>query len=251
VLHPAEDLALLAGLIEAGGNHEVGTCILLQALLEPGDTAVDAGAHVGLLTLAMARAVPPNGRVHAIEPTPRLAELLQRMAIMNNMRDIVTVHGCALGHTEGLAALSMQESMMNSSLVRLERQTNAIEVPVRPLDALLEPGTRPAVVKLDVEGSELDALKGMSRILADSPHAALIVEFGPSHLRRAGTEISDWLGAFACEGFKAWEIADGDGRICPLRSTGLEDVPSLNLLMLRDEPGRWPRLRLQAARPGA
>ena len=246
LLHPVEDLALLVGLLNGGGSHERGTRKVLQCMLEPGDVCVDAGAHIGLLTVVMAHAVLPAGRVIAIEPTPRLAALLRRTALLNNMQELVTVEACALGRADGTGLLSTDTSMMNSSLVSLTTATGAIEVTVRRLDSLIAPDTKVTLAKLDVEGAELEALAGMSRVIADSPDIALIVEFGPSHLRRAGTTVADWIGAFRMAGFTPWEIVEQDGAIRPLRGLGLDDVYSMNLLMLRHPPERWPRLAMAA-----
>lgn len=244
LLHPAEDLALLAGMLNGGGSHESGTRIVLQSILEPGDVCVDAGAHIGILTVVMAHSVRPAGRVIAIEPTPRLAALLRRTVVLNNMQELVTVEACALGGEDGTALLSTDTSTMNSSLVVLEKATGAIEVPVRRLDSLIAQGTQVVLAKLDVEGAELAALAGMSRVIADSPDIALVVEFGSSHLRRSGTAVADWIGAFRGAGFTPWEIIDPDGAISPLRISGLDEVYSVNLLMLRHAPARWPRLRI-------
>ena len=78
LLLPSEDLRLVAAMLETGGSLEPGTAAVVQALLEPNDLAIDVGANVGALSLAMARSVAPHGRVLAIEPTPRTAKLLRR-----------------------------------------------------------------------------------------------------------------------------------------------------------------------------
>jgi hypothetical protein len=99
-------------------------------------------------------------------------------------------------------------------------------------------------VKIDAEGFELDVWRGMQRVLRETPNVAVIVEFGPSHLLRAGMRIEDWFAALTAPGFTPWEIDEASGAIRPLRSSGLQDVFSMNLLLLRDQPSRWPRLRI-------
>jgi FkbM family methyltransferase len=247
LLQPADDLALLVGLLETGGRHEPGLCGVLAAILAPGDLAVDAGAHVGIVTLVMAGLVRNGGRVLAVEPNPRLAALLRRTAVLNNLGGVVSVEACGLGRASGHAALTFGETTMNSSLLPLDAAATAVEVPVRTLDSLLPESASPALVKLDVEGAELDAWSGMHRLLAGSPRLAAVVELGPSHLRRAGVAVGDWLATFTGAGFTPWEIEEPEGTIRPLRQSGLEQVFSLNLLMLRQPPSDWPRLRVNAA----
>ncbi|MGC2835698.1 MAG: hypothetical protein WA238_16540, partial [Methylocella sp.] len=84
VLVPRSDTTLLLMLCDAGPEGlEPGTRRLLTRLLVSGMTFVDVGAHVGLLTLAGVRAVGPNGRVVALEPTPITFDLLVRALAIN------------------------------------------------------------------------------------------------------------------------------------------------------------------------
>jgi len=242
LLLPAEDVRLVAAMVESGGQLEPGTAAVVQALLEPGDLAVDAGAHCGTLTLAMARAVGMNGRVVAIEPTPRLSALLCRNAWMNSLEGVITVEACALGAERGSGLLSIEPTLGHNSLLPSAEATNSISVPIRGLDDVLPPGAFPALVKLDVEGFELEVWRGMARTIAAAPDLAVIVEFGPSHLARAGIAIADWIGTFLASGFTPWEIAEDSATIRPLRTDGLDRVFSMNILLLRADPARWPRL---------
>ena len=242
LLLPAEDVRLVAAMVESGGQLEPGTAAVVQALLEPGDLAVDAGANVGMLTLAMAHAVGAAGSVLAIEPTPRLAALLRRSRTLSFPEGVITVEAVALGAERGTAALSIGPTCGHNSLVRLSDETASVSVPVRRLDDILPPEARPALVKLDVEGFELEVWRGMARTIAAAPDLAVIVEFGPSHLARAGIAIADWIGTFLDSGFTPWEIAEDSATIQPLRTDRLDRVFSMNILLLRADPARWPRL---------
>lgn len=244
LLLPAEDLRLLAAMVETGGQLELGTAAVAQALLAPGDLAVDAGAHVGTLTLAMARSVGQTGKVFALEPTPRLAAMLSRSAAINSFEGSISVVACALGSKEGQGELATDEVYGHNSLLPLINATGSVTVPIRRLDDVLPPGSKPTLIKLDVEGFELEAWKGMAATVAASPSLSVIVEFGPSHLARAGVAIPDWIAAFTSAGFTPWEIIEETGMIRPLRKQGLDKVFSMNLLFLRAQPSRWPGLRL-------
>jgi hypothetical protein len=86
----------------------------------------------------------------------------------------------------------------------------------------------------------------MARVVTEATGLSVIVEFGRSHLARAGITPEAWLATFSRDGFTPWEINEGDGTIRPLRSAGLDEVPSLNLLLLRYPPERWPNLKIAA-----
>jgi FkbM family methyltransferase len=192
----------------------------------------------------MARSVAPHGRVLAIEPTPRTAKLLRRTCALAGLEQIIQIEECAVGAKDGTAMLAIGATSGHNSLLPLDKATDSIEVRVRPLDALLPAGTRPALVKIDAEGFELEVWRGMERLLREAPDLAVIVEFGPSHLLRSGVTIEAWFETLTAPGFTPWEIDEATGTIRPLRSSGLQDVFSMNLLLLRDLPSRWPRLRI-------
>jgi FkbM family methyltransferase len=244
LLLPSEDLPLIVHMLETRGSPEPGTVAVAQAILEPNDLAIDVGANVGSLAVAMARSVAPHGRVLAIEPTPRTAKLLRRTCAILGLEQIIQVEECAVGAKDGTAKLAIGVTSGHNSLLPLDEATNSVEVLVRPLDALVSSGSRPALVKIDAEGFELEVWRGMERLVRDTPNLAVIVEFGPSHLLRSGVTIETWFELLMAPGFTPWEIDEVSGTIRPLRSSGLQDVFSINLLLLRDSPSRWPRLRI-------
>ncbi|MBD0272472.1 MAG: FkbM family methyltransferase, partial [Acetobacteraceae bacterium] len=90
LLLPTEDVRLLAAMYERGVL-EPGTRAVLSALLPPGGTFLDVGAHVGTMTVMGAHRVGEGGRVFAVEPLPRLAALLRRSMALNDLAGRVSV----------------------------------------------------------------------------------------------------------------------------------------------------------------
>lgn len=243
LLVPMEDRALITGIWENGGQLEYGTVKVLTALLKQGDRVIDVGANIGLLTLPAAVCVGPTGRVDAVEPASRVSALLRETIAMNFEAGRVVLHKCAAGDAAGKATLNLGHHVGHSSLLTLPGSEGTEEVDVTPLDALIAPGQRVDLVKIDAEGFEPQVWRGMSRIVADNPGLAVIVEFGPEHLRRAGVTISAWLDAFQKPGFIAFEIDEISGALTPLRPpASLESIVSLNLLLLRRHPSAYPQL---------
>jgi FkbM family methyltransferase len=124
--------------------------------LEPGMTAVDVGANVGYLALLMARRVGPTGMVHAFEPHPTFARVLRRNAVLNGF-DWLRVWPISLGATEQDSFLADGDVPTNAHLA-----DEGTPVHIAPLDAL---GISADLVKIDVEGSELDVLAGMEELI--------------------------------------------------------------------------------------
>jgi FkbM family methyltransferase len=155
--------------------------------LQPGDTAFDVGANVGLYTVAMAGAVGSQGTVIAVEPMPENLALMQRN-LQSNMLDNVRAFGCAAGDADGLAQLHLANDSAYPSLLEVEERRGtgrSLTVRLRMLDDIWSECGQPNVrfIKLDVEGAELSALKGALGLLRTSRPAMLLEANSADSLR--------------------------------------------------------------------
>ncbi len=238
VLVPAEDARLVAAM-RASPVLEPGTRRVLTALLRPGMTCLEIGAHIGTLTLPAAFAVGPEGVVHAFEPVPRLAALLRRNLETNGVAARVRIVEAAAGETPGIAMLHVGAPYGHSSLLALDDgEIACVPVALRPVDAVLQAGTHVDVVKIDAEGAELAVWAGMRRVLAENRDLAVLIEFGPSHLSRAGIGLDAWLDTLLADGFIGYVVDEKDATCHALDPEKLAGVFSVNLLLLRGAAGR-------------
>jgi FkbM family methyltransferase len=181
---------------------------LVERLVGPGDHVVDAGANWGLFTARLAELTGPTGRVTAFEPNREHLETLGAIAARHPW---VTLHAAALSAEPGTAELAVpvHEGRELNALASLEPPAAADGVrferrpiEVTTLDAALGEDARPVrFVKCDVEGHELEALRGGERMLRrDRP--AVLVEAEQRH-QRAGasvTEVLDYLTSLGYRG---------------------------------------------------
>jgi FkbM family methyltransferase len=240
ILVPRQDTLLLIMLLDAGPQGlEPGTRRVISKLLRPGMTFVDVGAHIGLLTLAGARAVGPKGKVLAVEPVPLSFDALRRALAINSLTDRVVAVCQAVGAQRERCRLLVGSVLGHSSLIRSDalskEHTAEIEVEVSPLDDLIEPNARVDLVKIDVEGAELAVLEGMTRIIADNPDLAIIAEFGPSHLTATNTPPEKWLSAFRDRGFEPWVIDESSSECRSADLAKLVSADSVNILFARHD----------------
>jgi hypothetical protein len=142
----------------------------------------------------------------------------------------------AAGDTDGTLRFNLSAHTTHNSVLPLDDVTETIDIPSRRLDTLVAPGERVDLVKIDVEGAELQVWRGMQRIVGDNPNIALVLEFGPSHLRKSGQDVAAWFAELQSTGLKAWEIDEATATVRPLRKKGLADVYSINILLLRNSP---------------
>jgi FkbM family methyltransferase len=214
------------------GDGERGTNTVLTQRLQPGDVYVDIGAHVGTLLLNGARCVGPTGKAYAFEPTPRIYELLLANVALNGLAQTCECSNVAVGRAEGIAKIHVPAVYGHASLYALPNTagTRSFDVQVRPLDDLIPSDVRPTLIKIDVEGAELDVIAGMSRILASDTPPTLIVEYGKKHLERVGVEPKDWFQTFSDLGYQPSLIDEHDGSCRYAGDIPSDEFPNGNIL---------------------
>jgi FkbM family methyltransferase len=166
------------------GTHEREVQEALGRLLSPGMTFLDVGAHIGLFSLLASRLVGSSGRVHAIEP---MADARERLlaSIAANHRENITVHDCALAAETKETMLHAHGSSTTSSIVWESSEGRGQLVAAYTLTEFAERIQTPDVIKIDVEGAEVDVLAGGLAVLA-ARKPIIVVEFSSGDaLRRA------------------------------------------------------------------
>lgn len=178
-------------LIDGMWEHWVTTYFLRHPKLQaPGTVFVDVGAHVGWYTLL---AAGRGARVIAIEPNPKLAQLVKWSAALNGWRERVTVHNVAATDKAGEATFQLPEN--GSGNGRIVPDGTAVPIPSKffdrssltsvkteRLDALVSGAV--GLVKIDAEGSEMDVIEGAKALLASSPGIELVVEHHEKNIPR-------------------------------------------------------------------
>ncbi|ATC23957.1 FkbM family methyltransferase [Caulobacter vibrioides] len=212
---------------------EPGTGDVLRRLVQPGMVVADVGANIGLLTLVMAWATGPGGRVIAFEPEAIPRSNLEKMRHLNGL-SWVEVRDQAVGERAGRLTFHVSDIIGHSSLYALPdaEEARTVEVEVVRLDDVA-PAKRLDVVKIDVEGAELDVLAGMKGVIAKNPDLAIIAEFGPEHLARVGQTPVQWFKAFGDAGFKAYMINETSGDCEPTSAKAAATVVSANIAFVR------------------
>jgi FkbM family methyltransferase len=142
------------------GCYDPATLRVIQRVLKDGEVAVDVGANVGALTLPMAKIVGSAGQVVAVEPGPETYRRLLRNLEMNPSIS-ARVHAFPVGLGEKAGDLFWREDPVNLGNAGL-LGSKGVRVPVRTLDELVGDlvVTRIDFIKIDVEGMELEVLKG-------------------------------------------------------------------------------------------
>jgi FkbM family methyltransferase len=192
----------LAYMRELQAGRESLMVSLFEERCGPGREVVDVGAHLGYLTqLAAAR----GAHVWAFEPNAETRELLEH----------VTVMGCALAEEDGVRRLFVSGGGDTSSLYDHEGAEGTVEIDCRSGDALLG-DVRIDVLKLDVEGGEVAALRGLDGTLRRaSEHVAVFSELNPEALRQAGQSPEALVELLRSHGLSVFACDERSGRVVP------------------------------------
>ena len=193
------------------GEYEEYLQRAMRAHLRPGDVVVDCGANVGVHTCSLARAVGPTGRVIAIEPIAEVGDRLLRNCELNGLTNVTLVLKAASSARAETQIFAPPADASNRGQATLHRRPGVAEretaVAVDTIDNVLAEHRVDAVrlVKIDVEGHELEALRGAEQSLRrSSPY--VYFEFDALTFRAAGVSWRDTAAFLAGLGYGLREL---------------------------------------------
>jgi len=195
---------------------EEGARAFVREFLQPGMTMLDVGAHVGLYSLIAARKVGPSGRVIAFEPSPRERRALRWNRKLNRCTRL-QVEPLAVGAQDGTAVLFVSRGFDRGTNSLRGTASNAglsLRVRVTSLDEYLTSHgvSRVDLLKIDVEGGELDAFAGAARLLSRPPRPVILCELSESWAIEWGHGSRDVRNHLSERGF-SWFQPQRDGSL--------------------------------------
>lgn len=179
---------------------------LLSQLISPGMTVLDVGANIGIYTEFLAKLVGPSGRVVAFEPEQRNVEHLRNAA--RNYKQVEVVHA-AVSDRSGTLKLFVADDLNVDHRTYAPLETRrSVDVAAVALDDFVSEGDHVDVIKMDIQGAELAALRGARRLLASQNAPVILFEYWPYGLRSAGENPKALLSELASFGY-APRMIDG------------------------------------------
>lgn len=139
---------------------------LISDLVRPGDTVIDAGANIGGITIRLADAVGPTGRVLAVEMIPETAAILRDNVSLNGLENIQVVERAMSARSGEHVEASIPDALFGMAsifpdLKAAAWQTRSVETTT--LDEIIGDTARIALMKMDLEGAEAMTLEGARR----------------------------------------------------------------------------------------
>jgi FkbM family methyltransferase len=210
--------------IDPGARHlvphepEADLFAFLRQTIRPGDVVLDVGALVGVYAVLAARWSQPGGRVIAFEPTPSSAALARRHAAFNRVDGVeIEVIEAAASDKPGRATLHEYDASHMPFVNSLAPAADATAAPVtRDVvvvtidDVCRARGVVPSVVRMDVQGAEVHALRGATETIRAAARLSLVVEMHPQCWPAFGVTEDDVRATLGDLGLTARPLVAGE-----------------------------------------
>jgi len=179
---------------------------VIRSLIEHGETVLDIGANIGFYTDIFSDIVGSNGKVHAFEPDILNYSHLRKYF---DKRNNVSLQQKAISEKTGSLKI------FTSKLLNVDHRTYPIEqyessynIEAVSIDDYVAGGFKIDFIKMDIQGNELKALRGMEKTL-NAFKPILLTEFWPSGLKQAGDSADDYLSLVQSYGYSIYQLNDG------------------------------------------
>lgn len=174
---------------------------LLKNLIKPGDYILDIGANIGFYAKLLSQFTTNKGKVYCFEP-----DSLNFKYLKNNTKQIQNV----VLFNNAVSDKSESLKVYKSKLLNVDHRTYPVnnydsveEIKSVSIDELITQNIIPKVdiIKIDIQGYELTAFKGMKHLLMSNSHLKIIAEYWPHGFKRAGTSAVEFFDFFSNMGY--------------------------------------------------
>lgn len=176
-------------------------------------TVLDIGAHIGLYALPASGVLSEEGRIYAFEPADANRQFLMQHLAYNQIRNVEVIpnlvgdehkQGVPFFETAAVHGMNtiVQQSVTHKSDALFRKM---LRNQIRLDDFCRERGITPEVIKIDVEGGELNVFKGAREILG-RVHPLIFLSVHPAHLQHLGSSVGELYGLIRDLGYRAYEV---------------------------------------------
>jgi len=198
---------------------------LLEKYIKPGDIVLDIGANIGYYALILSELVGKKGRVHCFEPDKKNYDHLRKAT--QKTSNIFINNKAAGPKTENIKIYTSKNLNVDHRTYKPEEYDQELEIEAISMDDyvlknITEEGGRIDFIKMDIQGFEMQAMRGMEKLLKKNAELKLISEFWPYGLKKAGSSAADYFKFLTANGFNCYLLKKNS-----LEKLSLEKVTSL------------------------
>jgi FkbM family methyltransferase len=186
-------------------NNEYTIHPILKKIIHGGDTVIDIGANIGVLTLFFRKLVGNEGMIYSFEPNPVAFSILKKNINENNLTNI-QIEDKAVSNKNDKVSFTIDSSITNSRIAKNHKDVTLLDCV--SMDEYFTENKMKKIdfVKIDTEGYDLTVLEGMTKIIQLNPELKIMVEFHTRLLQEAGTDPHDLLKFLHQQNFKIYDM---------------------------------------------
>jgi FkbM family methyltransferase len=242
------------------GVWEPSVTELLSDEIRSGDTVLDLGANVGYYTLLFAELVGEHGRVFAFEPDPSNLRLLEKNVRLNGFTNVVLVPEAVSDRTGDLRLFLSASNKGDHRIYDSQDGRTSIPIKVVRLDDYFAHRKgRVDFIKMDIQGAEPSAVRGMPSLLESNRRLKILLEFWPMGISAMGGDPKVFFEVLMRNFAHIYNVSDSGDSAHPadvtriLKRCAADPVHHTDLLCLNEPWVRsdwsfgWARQRALAA----
>lgn len=172
----------------------------LKKIIKPGDTILDIGANIGFYSKILSKCVGKYGKVHSFEP-----DVINFKHLRKNTGQLVNVvlNNKAVSDKSGTLNVYKSKDLNVDHRTYPVGEYESIDViEAISIDDYVKDGFKVNVIKMDIQGFEVSALKGMEKTIKANPEIKLLLEFWPHGLHAAGSSVAQFCEVIKSLGLK-------------------------------------------------
>jgi FkbM family methyltransferase len=201
--------------------------------LKPGMSVLDLGANIGFYSLLASSIIKPNGKVIAFEPFPGNIKIIKSNIAENSFKNMIVVEAAVSDHV-GRSFLYVSPYYFSEHSLfdyhyssGLNKDNTKIEVNVLTVDDYLENHSndfKVDFIKMDIEGSEKKALKGMRKVFDENEQLVMLTEFWPQGFKNDNEDPVDFLVDLKKLGFDIYHVDEVEEKVYPVSVNEFYDI---------------------------
>jgi FkbM family methyltransferase len=191
---------------------------IFRRQIRQGLVVIDIGANIGYYTIIASTLVGPHGKVIAYEPEDNNYSFLLKNIEYNKLDNVVPVRSAVSDRNGKIELHISNDNGLTHAIVANCDVKETVYVTTTTLDHSLKTMgvNKVDILKIDIEGAEIMAIKGMGETIRNNPNIIIFTEFYPKAIRRFGQDPSDFLKSFISFDLSIWVIDEGQKTLTKL-----------------------------------
>ncbi|UFX82739.1 FkbM family methyltransferase [Candidatus Absconditicoccus praedator] len=219
--------------LQLRGYIEKGTSLFLVNNIKKGDVFLDIGANLGYYSLIASELVGDEGKVYAFEPVKSNIKSLEENILLNNISN-VSIKKFALGNKNEQLNINIDanNSAVNSIVIKQDKNLSE-KISIKRFDDLDIHKENINFVKIDVEGYELEVLKGMKNLLENQDNLNIVMEFSPLFFKQIGETPEKIIEYIYKIGYSTYKITS-TGQLKKINLKDYLKIYQMNILLKKE-----------------